>query len=108
MERAFPEPDWKLFRRLQPVALERFCQRVLDELARVAADPRTSSHERYLAAYRLLRRRDEELAEAFNDSRRSTALVQLARIRAGELLTEEEFARFSPETRASVQAFLDA
>jgi hypothetical protein len=33
--------------------------------------------------------------------------VQLARIRFRELLTDEEFAGFSPETRASVQALLE-
>jgi hypothetical protein len=39
--------------------------------------------------------------------RRSTALVQPARIRFQELLDEDEFARFSSETRATVHGFLD-
>jgi len=107
MERGINEPDWRLFRQLQPLALDRFCQRVLAEVSGLAADTGKSSHERYLAVFKLLQRRDEELADAFTDPRRSTALVQLARIRSQELLTEEEFARFSPETRASVQVFLE-
>jgi hypothetical protein len=107
MERRFPESDWKLFRKLQLLALDRFCQRVLAEISRHVADAGKSSHERYLAVFKLLQRRDEELADAFNDPRRSTALVQLARIRFRELLTDEEFAGFSPETRASVQALLE-
>src|SRR5437763_5571116 len=107
MARGISESDWKLFRRLRPLALDRFCQRVLAEVGRLAADAGKGSHERYLAVFELLRRRDEELAAGFNDPRRSTALVQLARIRAEGLVTEEEFARFSPETRASVQVFLD-
>src|SRR5262249_27257251 len=107
MERGIHEPDWKLFRRLQPLALDRFCQRVLTEVSRLAADSGKSNHERYLAVFKLLERRDEELADAFNNPRRSTALVQLARIRFEGLLTEEEFAGFSLETRASVQVFLD-
>jgi hypothetical protein len=107
MERGIHESDWKLFRRLQPLALDRFCQRVLADVTRLAADSDTSNHERYLAVFRLLQRRDKELADAFNDPRRSTALIQLARIRFQELLTEEEFTCFSPETRASVQVLLE-
>ncbi len=107
MERAIPEADWKIFRQLQPLALDRFCQRVLAEVGRLAADADKSPHERYLAVYKLLQRRDEELADAFNNPRRSTALVQLARIRFHELLSVEEFARCSPETRASVELFLE-
>jgi hypothetical protein len=107
MEREIHERDWKLFRQLQPIALDRFCERVLAEVTRLAADPKTSNHDRYLAVFKLLQRRDEELADAFNGPRRSTALIQLARIHFQELLTEEEFVRFSPETRASVQGLLE-
>ena len=107
MERRILESDWKLFRQLRLLALDRFCQRVLAEVSRLAADAGKSSHERYLAVFKLLQRRDEELADAFNDPRRSTMLVPLARIRFRELLTDDEFAGFSPDTRASVQMFLE-
>jgi hypothetical protein len=100
------ESEWKLFRQLQAVALERFCERVLSEVGRLAADTRKNHHERYLAVFKLMERRDKELADAFNNPRRSTALLQLARLQGLGLLTDEEFARFSPETRASVQVFL--
>jgi hypothetical protein len=107
MEPGFRESDWKLFRELRQPALDRFCQRVLDEVSQLIADTDRGSHERYLAVYRLLRDRDQRLAAAFDDPRRSTALVQLARIQAESLLTEAEFARFSDGARASVQVFLD-
>lgn len=107
MERGIHESDWKLFRQLQPLALERFCQRVLAEAGRLAADADKSHHERYLAVFKLLQRRDDELADAFNNPRRSTAFVQLARIQFQKLLSAEEFARFSAETRASVGLFLE-
>lgn len=32
MPRAIPEADWKVLRRLHPLALERFCERVLCEI----------------------------------------------------------------------------
>jgi hypothetical protein len=107
MERGIHEADWKVFRQLRLLALDRFCERVLAEVSGLAADADKSHHEHYLAVYQLLQRRDEELADAFNNPRRSTALVQLARIQLQNLLSAEEFARFSPETRASVELFLE-
>ncbi len=103
MSPTISESDWKLFRQLHPIALERFCQRVLSEIDRLASDTIKTGHERYLAVFKLIERRDRELANAFNDLRRSTALQQLACIQSHELLTEEEMSRFNPETRDAVQ-----
>ncbi len=36
MVHTISEPDWKLYRQLHPIALERFCQRVLSDLERLA------------------------------------------------------------------------
>jgi hypothetical protein len=103
VSRSISEADWKVFRQLREVALERFCERVLSEVGRVTSDPDKTAHERYLAVFRLVERRDRELADAFNDARRSTAWWQLARIQSHGLLTEDEMGRFSPETREAVQ-----
>src|SRR5262249_30598043 len=97
MVRNISEPDWKLFRQLHPLALERFCENVLSEVSRLASQTGKSAHDRYLTVFGLLQRRDKELAQAFNDLRRSTALLQLAILRTRGLVTDEEFARFSPE-----------
>lgn len=107
MERSIRESDWKLFRELRSLALDRFCQRVLEEVTRTAADAAKSHHERYLAVFRLIHERDYELADAFNNPRRSWAITHLARIQWLELLTDDEFARFSPETRDEVRLLLD-
>ena len=102
------ESDWKILRELARVALDRFCRRVLGEAGRLCddADPR-GAHERYLALCRLIQDRDEELGGTFNDLRRSVALLQLARMRRGQLVTDEEFGRFSPETRHRVESLLE-
>ena len=100
-----PESDWKTLRKLQPVALDRFCRRVLDECRAVCDTDSKTSHERYLDLYRLLRTRDKELADAFDDMRRSVALLRLVTMYRRDLLTEEEVARFSPETRKLVTQF---
>ena len=39
------ESDRKLFRQLRLIALDRFCQRVLNEVGRISADPGRSNHE---------------------------------------------------------------
>lgn len=107
MEDRMCESDWKHFRKLRTVALDRFCQRVLDEIGRLAQDSSKGSHERYLEVYRRLQERDKQLADMFDDVRRSTALLQLARIQSEQLLTDEEFAQFSEGLRATVQRYLD-
>jgi hypothetical protein len=106
MSRDIPEADWKVFRQLHPVALERFCERVLSETARLTRETGKSSYERYLALFKLIGKRDGEIAACFDDMRRSTAVRQLVAIQSRGLLTDEEFARFSSETRATLQSLL--
>jgi hypothetical protein len=107
MERQICEPDWKRLRTLEPVALDRFYRRVLTEIARLTSDDGIDPRERYRAILALTADRERELAAAFDGLRRSTALVQLARMRSLRLLTDDEFATFTDETRAAVELFLE-
>jgi hypothetical protein len=100
----FPESDWKVFHELREVALDRFCKRVLDELGRLREDASRSHHERYLDVFRLLRDEDQQLAHAFNDPRRSRMLWQLAAIQRHGLLEPAELARFTSQTRATIES----
>lgn len=100
-----PESDWKKFRRFREVALERFCDRTLQEIARLAADPSSGSHQRYLKIYALIERRDREIGRAFNDPRRSRALHQLSAMHALGLLEAGELDAFTDETREAVKLF---
>jgi len=104
--RDIPESDWKIFRTVRAAALDRYCARVLDECRTASEDRSISNHERYLRLFRLLRERDDDLADAFNDFRRSTAILQLARIHALGVVTDEELGRFSPGTRETVIALV--
>jgi hypothetical protein len=103
MEHEFSESDWKTFRELRQVALERFCKRVLEQVPRFPPDSERTYHERYLELFRWLGERNDELAQAFNDPRRSQMLWQLAAIHAYGLLEPDEFARFTPRTREGIQ-----
>lgn len=96
------ESDWKLLSQLKTDALERFCQRILSEIESINANHAISAHQRYLEIYQIIERRDKEIAQTFNDHRRSTAFNELAAIQSHGLLTPEEFLRFSPETRSAI------
>jgi hypothetical protein len=105
--RDIKESDWKLFKPLRAIALERFCERVLDEISRISSDGSKSKHERYLAIYRLVRERDQEIDPIFDYLRRSTAVRQLSAFRSHDLVTEQELRQFSPELRKSVEDILE-
>ena len=98
-----PESDWKKFRRLREIALERFCDRTLQEIARLATDASSGAHQRYLTIYELMQRRDREMASAFNNPRRSRALQQLSTMHALGLLEVGELDVFTEETREAVE-----
>jgi hypothetical protein len=98
-----PESDWRQFRRLREVALERWCDRTLQEIVRLAADASSGSHQRYLAIYELIQRRDRDMARAFDDPRRSRALQQLSAMHALGLLEVGELAAFTDATREAVE-----
>lgn len=107
MSRDIKESDWKHFRKLHAIALNRHCEQTLGEVQALTNDTRKTPHERYLAVYRLIERRDKELGRAFNDMRRSTAVIQLSIIVSYGLLTDEELADFSPELRSTLEMLSD-
>lgn len=102
--RDIPESDWRQFKKLHPILLQRFCQRTLDELARVIDSPKGTFHDRYLKAYKLMGSRDRELGRIFDDYRRSTAIMQLTNMRLLHLLTNEELHLLSEETQRIIKS----
>jgi hypothetical protein len=102
MEEQIKESDWKVFRRLHKVALERFCQRVIEEIRSSTASCASGYHDCYLKVFELIRRRDKEMARAFDDLRRSNAFFLLINIKRQGLLTDEEWMEFSPEVVEAV------
>jgi hypothetical protein len=97
-----PERDWKVLRKLKPIALDRFCKRALAELKYRAKADDGEHHAAYLAVYKAMQERDAEIAAAFNDMRRSQAFLRLIGIRRLKLLTDEEWNEFSEKTQRSV------
>ncbi len=100
------EADWKLFRQLHQIALERFCHRTIEELCSVTSKCADGYHACFLEVFALIQERNEELARTFDDIRRSTAIILLANMKEQDLLSEEEFSRFNSETRDAVNGIL--
>jgi len=107
MPREIKESDWKIFRRLHPVALERFCQRVIAEINQTTSNSTGDHHKRYLEVFNLIMERNEQMARAFDDMRRSKAFILLANIIESDLLTSEEISELSSEARAAVEVILE-
>jgi hypothetical protein len=97
-----PERDWKLLRELKTAALERLCGRILRRTNEVITAPGATNHQRFLNLWKTVQEQNEEVALAFDDHRRSTAFLKILQMHRTDLFTEEEFARFSEETRQRV------
>jgi hypothetical protein len=94
-----PEADWKVLREMRPDLLNRLCARILDELRGVIDDPAGTPHERYLRLFELLQDRNDEVASAFDDMRRSRAIERMLQMHRLGLFTPQQLDRFTPATR---------
>ena len=108
MARSLPEAEWKEFRVLHKDLLQRHCRETLHHLAEIAAAGECDPHAQYLSAFKYIRRRDKEIATAFDDKRRSTALRQLAIMRGMGILLDDDLARFSEKTQAVIRGITES
>lgn len=97
------ESDWKKFKKLREVALERFCQRSLADVQTTLDQTGSTYHEKYLQLFTLIKKTDKNLAQLFDDPSRSHALLHLMLIRSENLLSDEELAVLSPEILAATK-----
>lgn len=97
------ESDWRRFKKLREVALDRFCRQVLDECQVICRKDSSTAHERYGELFGLLQDRNREMARAFDDLRRSTATHCLIVMHQLGLLTEQELSEFSSDVQRAVR-----
>ncbi|MBI5622178.1 MAG: peptide ABC transporter substrate-binding protein [Elusimicrobia bacterium] len=98
------ESDWKPFKDLHGLALERFCERILADISRAASNSSKTFYDRYLDINFLLQDQKSQFANAFSNPRRSAAMMQLIQMRRLGLLTDQELSRFSKDTQERVAA----
>lgn len=99
---AITEPDWKRFKELREVALDRFCRQILSECEVICRDESSTAHERYGNLYGLVQDRNRQMAHAFDDLRRSTAIHCLVLMYGLALVTDQEIMQFEPDVQRAV------
>jgi hypothetical protein len=101
------ESDWKVLSRLKSLALDRLCQRILTTSEDIIVRANEGGyHSAYLEVYKHIERNDKTLSNCFDGWKRSQAFFFLVNWHREKLITDEEFADFSEETRNRVDSFL--
>jgi hypothetical protein len=93
------ESDWKKFKELRKIALDRFCQGVLADAKAITLHGALSAHARYGMLYGLIHDRNKDMARAFdhNSQSRSSALTALRLFVMHDLLTDAELSVLSED-----------
>lgn len=89
------ESDWKKFKELYKLALDRFCSGVLANTETIAQNGALSPHARYLTLYQLMHNRDKDMGRTFDRYSRSGAMMSLRSMVMHDLLTDEELSVLS-------------
>ena len=100
----FPEEDWKFMRALKSTLLERLCERINQATVRILDDPAKTAYERYLDVFVKMQKDDMEVANAFDDWRRSTLSTRIIEIFRQGLFTDSEIQGFTQQTRDHIDA----
>ena len=107
MQRDFPESDWKVLSRLRPLALDRLCRQIVLESEDIIVRVKEGGyHSAYLELFKHIESNDKRVSDCFNDWKRSQAFFILVNWCREKLISDEEFAAFSEETRIIVNGLL--
>lgn len=97
-----PESDWKYLRSLKDELLNTLCRRINDEASRIITDSPSSQHERFLRLFKHVLKKNQIIADCFDDWRRSNIILKVVSLRQQRLLTEEHISKLSQETRQKI------
>ena len=99
------ESEWRKFKKLRKICLERFCDQVLSEAKSVCSSRDQSSQESYYDLYQLIHDKDKELAKAFDGLSRNKAFIQLMLMFRMGLVEEWQLDEFEDETKDKIREF---
>jgi hypothetical protein len=103
---SIPEKDWKYLRKLQPELLNKLCAKINMISIELLQSDKTD-HEKFLGVYDLINDRNTDVADCFNDWRRSNIWIKLVTIDRNGLLTDEQVNGLSEETQDLLQRSRD-
>ena len=94
------EKDWKHFKKLHELTLNRFSKETLANIHQIMSSKEVESkHEKYLQICQYIKERDKILCDVFNEFRRSTAKLSILQIYNLGLIKPEEFNQFSDDVK---------
>lgn len=96
--RAIKESDWKVYRELHGVAMNRLCSRALTQVGQ-DTEGDSSPYEKFMRIFKTANDTNDQIARIFENPRRSTALLFIIAWRAEGLITDEKMNRFSEDIR---------
>jgi hypothetical protein len=99
--------DWKKSKGLHEMAMGRFFESTVEEMARRATSGKGTAQERFCDAYEYAGKRRREAARLFDDFKRSMALIQLTSMRREELLTDEELSVLTEGAREFIRGLME-
>jgi hypothetical protein len=99
--------EWKKFKKLKEICLERFCDGVLREAENIYRTDDKTAHEKYSNLYDLISARDKELANAFDGLSRGKAFVQLMLMYRMGLVEDNQLEEFEDETKNKIREIVN-
>ena len=87
--RSIPEKDWKKLRAMKEEFLQVACGRVLAKISTMIDMRSGGNHQTYLRLWKTMKEEDSEIANMFDDFKRSTAVLKLATWYHNKLIDKE-------------------
>ena len=98
------ESDWKYLKKLKPILLERACANINKEAQLILENKENrDQYQVYLAIYKHYEKKDDMIADCFNDYRRSTAKRRILSLVYYGIMSEDELQGFSDDTKEFVE-----
>ncbi|MDC9729742.1 MAG: hypothetical protein PSN04_10535 [Methyloprofundus sp.] len=99
-----PEQDWKKIRSLKDKVLNAVCADILNEINKEYMAKGNDNHKAYLKTWDIVNTKDKDIADMFNDLRRSNAIFKLALWYQQGYLTDNDAKEFTEQTYKTIQA----
>ena len=105
--RHIKESDWKYLRKIKDQILNLHCDAILEVIDLILQNRKGEEHKSYIQICNLLNDKDDEIAVTYNDLKRSNVIEKICHMRRNLAMTDEEFSKFSEETKNIVNRILD-
>lgn len=99
MTRSVQEADWQMFKKIKEIAIERFCERALDQYRAIINDTNSHPHNRFLLLGRVAENQEKQMALIFDGHSRSKMTLQLYGMRMEGLVDDEALSQLSEDLR---------